>query len=434
MKKLGNIFFIFLLLSVLGIAQEIKVSIDFLIENFDYEKSKNEFSVFDEDKLSKFSHELFRYLRIVGKKNSIDFVEGSKVENIYTKFSIHFKYNNLDNSIKVECFQDKEVIFEAIGKIDSDSDIEKIIKSLSTKLLERISIIRLRFKDFEGMLRLTFEESIDEYPSFSDDGSLLAFISDRDTGNRDVYIIDLNHMYIKRNSLSGSSEYFPRISPDNSRLVFQSTRGGKWSIWIQNMSELGESNNLKRIPVSGNSYTPNCDKNGVYFVQEEGNTDIFFYDFLTEKVYKILESAEDEFSPYPSHMGIVFVRVKDDGDSGIYLLTNSKETKPLEDSPFNEFDPLVTKDNKWLIFSSNRDGVYRLWLKNLESGVIYKLTTQEDGDAFYPTVKDDIIVFSMYSKGEPDLWAVSINKYREIEQRKNNITDKIKKVLKLIED
>jgi TolB protein len=435
MKKLSGVFFALLLLNVLVISQEVKVSVDFSIENFYSEKINGESNVFGSHKLTAFSQELFRYLRIVGKKNSIDFVENSKAEDIYTRFIIYFKYDDSDNSMKVECFQDKEVIFEANGKIDSDSDIERIIKNLSTRLLERISIIRLRFKDFDGMLRLTFEEAIDEYPSFSADGSLLAFISDRDTGNRDIYILDLNRMYVKRNSLAGSSEYFPRISSDNSKLVFQSTRGGKWGIWIQDMSELSDPESLKNIPVSGNSYTPNCGEDGVYFVQEEkGNTDIFFYEFLTEKVYKILESNEEEFSPYPSHMGIVFVRVKNDGDSGIYLLTSTGETKLLEDSPFNEFDPLVTEDDQWLIFSSNRDGVYRLWLKNLKSGVVYKLTTQEDGDAFYPTIKDDIVIFSMYSKGEPDLWALSINKYREIERRKNNLVDKIEKMFKLIKN
>ena len=441
MTTLRSFFYTFILLvlfQILVLSQDLKIGISFVIEYSNkMGKIDNEETII-ENKVGNFVQELFKYLRIIGKKNSIDFVENSNNNNdidnnIYTNFIIYLQYDNSNDSIVIKCFQDKELIFEASSKMSSNSAMERLLEELSIKMLERISIIRLRFDDFEGMLRLTFNKSIDEYPCFSNDGSMLAFVSDRDNGNRDIYILDLNEMYIKRDNLPESSEYFPRISLDNSKIIFQSTRGGKWNIWIQRIDELSNVEDLKRVPVSRNAYTPSCNKEGVYFVQEEDdNTDIFFYDFSSEKVIKILESDEEEFSPVSSKLGIVFVRVKDDGDSGIYLLTKTGKIKTLEDSPFNEFDPIMTSDHEWLIFSSNRDGVYRLWLKNLNSNVIYKLTSQKDGDAFYPTIHGNTVVFSMYSKDEPDLWAVSIKKYKNIEKRKHELINKIAEIVELI--
>jgi len=433
-KKLFLLFLLLLLVQVLQFTQNLKIGIYFstISSQTDIESIDNKNSA-SYEKLENFIRELFKYLKIVGKRNSIFFTE--ETENVYTNFSIELSYDHVRNFIGIKCYQDKELVFEASGSMSSAETMEKMIIELADSILERISIIRLRFNDFEGLMRITFNQSIDEYPSFSKDGSLLAFISDRDTGNRDIYILDLNKMYVMRNNLPESSEYFPRISPDDTKLVFQSTRGGKWTIWIQNIEELGKTTSLEHIPTLRNSYTPSCDERGVYFVQETGNnTEIFFYDFSSKRIIKLLESEDEEFSPSPSRIGLVFVKMKKNGDSGIYLLESDGKVISLEDSPFNEFDPIITSDNKWLIFSSNRDGIYRLWLKNLSSGIIYKLTNQKTGDAFYPTIFEDTVVFSMYSKSEPDLWAVSIQKFKDIEKRRYLLLDKTKKLIKLLEN
>lgn len=434
MSKKLLLLLILSLLQVQQFTQNLEIGIRFFKVNEQANiESINDKKPIDYKKLDDFIQELFKYLKIVGKKNSILFTE--EVENTYTNFSIELSYNPIRSLIGIKCYQDKELIFESSGSMNSDETMEKMIIKLANSILERISIIRLRFNDFEGLMRVTFNQSIDEYPSFSDDGSFMAFISDRDTGNRDVYILNLNKMYIMRDELPESSEYFPRISPDNTKLIFQSTRGGKWNIWIQEMKAIGKTTRLENIPVSGNSYTPSCDEKGVYFVQETGdNTDIFFYDFSSKKIIKLLESEDEEFSPIPSGMGLVFVRMKKDGDSGIYLLEHNGSITTLEDSPFNEFDPIVTSDNKWLIFSSNRDGIYRLWLKNLFSDITYKLTDQETGDAFYPTVFKNIVVFSMYSKSEPDLWAVSIQKFKNIEKKRYSLLEKVKDFIELLKN
>jgi Tol biopolymer transport system component len=167
----------------------------------------------------------------------------------------------------------------------------------------------------------------------------------------------------------GSSEYFPRISPDERYLLFQGSLHGNWNIYYMPLSP----DYSKKIQLISRgryaSYNPNwIDNNTVVYVQEDATS---------------------------NHL------------VGIYELLPDGTITVLEDSPYNEFDPDVFEN--YLIFSSNRDGVFRIYAKDLVSGKVWCLTENIPYDAFYPAFSEDgkLVAFSVYSKGsEPDIWIV----------------------------
>ena len=132
MTTLRSFFYTFILLvlfQIMVLSQDLKIGISFVIEYSNkMGKIDNEETII-ENKVGNFVQELFKYLRIIGKKNSIDFVENSNNNNdidnnIYTNFIIYLQYDNSNDSIVIKCFQDKELIFEASSKMSSNSAME----------------------------------------------------------------------------------------------------------------------------------------------------------------------------------------------------------------------------------------------------------------------------------------------------------------------
>ncbi|MDK2898514.1 hypothetical protein [Thermotoga petrophila] len=272
--------------------------------------------------------------------------------------------------------------------------------------LEKVSFYLFSKNEFPDVFGLTYHPALDEYCDFS--SRYLVFSSERLSGNRNLFLIDRQNGELVPMSIYGSSEYFPRISPDERYLLFQGSLHGNWNIYYMPLS----SDYSKKIQLISRgryaSYNPNwIDNNTVVYVQEDATSNHLVVKDLTtmkEKTYYL--PFDWVFAPVKGNQGIVFVGLKE-SNFGIYELLPDGTITVLEDSPYNEFDPDVFEN--YLIFSSNRDGVFRIYAKDLVSGKVWCLTENIPYDAFYPAFSEDgkLVAFSVYSKGsEPDIWIV----------------------------
>ncbi|HEY8542611.1 MAG TPA: hypothetical protein VIL29_09525 [Pseudothermotoga sp.] len=284
----------------------------------------------------------------------------------------------------------------------------EFIRECSHYPLEKASLWLLKNNRFDKYLRITYHPSVDEYASFSPDGRYFAFITDRLSGNRNIALLDLIEGKIDILPISGSSEYFPRFSPDGKRIAFQGSLHGFWNVYVMPLENY--SKNILLIS-AGNSpaYCPNWyDENTILYVQDTETSNALYSATLARKRAKINLPIQFDmvFSPVVYRGTIYFVGLKD-SDFGIYALTPDGTVVTIENSFFNEHDPAISPDGRYLAYSCNSTGYYTIWIKDLLTQEKWCITKDIPHDAFYPSFSADgkLIAFSVYEGSyEPDIW------------------------------
>jgi Tol biopolymer transport system component/tRNA A-37 threonylcarbamoyl transferase component Bud32 len=119
------------------------------------------------------------------------------------------------------------------------------------------------------MTRLTFDSGWTTDPALSSDGKLLAYASDRATGeNLDIWLQHLGGGNPVRLTNWDSDEMEPNFSPDGSRIAFRSTRGGGGVYVVPVLG--GEP-----VQVASKGFNPRFSPDGnsiAYWVGSEGGT------------------------------------------------------------------------------------------------------------------------------------------------------------------
>ncbi|ONN26766.1 hypothetical protein XJ44_07840 [Thermosipho affectus] len=347
-------------------------------------------------------------------------LDASNLLNNYKDYKVLF----LDNYASADYFVNLYLTYDATNDIyiatykDGNYKISsrfsfKGYKSYNTFLkeiiyypLEKISFHKLRTREFNNYLHLTFHPGVDEYGDFKD-GKFL-FITDRLGGNRNIAYIDILNEQMNILPIWGSSEYYPKFSNDLKQIIFQGSLHGNWNIYIMPFSS-NYSKKIKKIS-SGklSSYTPVWYGNDkIIYIQdlEKGNL-MMIYDLKKAKYKELKTYGDMVFTPFASGTEIYYTSLNG-ANFGIYKYVNGKNEK-VEDTFYNEHDPVIYKEK--LIFTSNRDGTYRIWMKDLKTSSITCLTKDINYDVFYPTVADGLLFFSVYKDNEePDIFVKKLD-------------------------
>ncbi|QTA37850.1 PD40 domain-containing protein [Thermosipho ferrireducens] len=271
--------------------------------------------------------------------------------------------------------------------------------------LEKIALYRFKTGDFGKYLRLTYHPGVDEYGDYSPEKGLFFFITDRLAGNRNIAYMNFSDTTINILAVFGSSEYFPKLSPDGSTILFQGSLHGFWNIYTMPFSP--DYYKKIRLVSSGNkpAYGPTWyDENTVLYSQDTKTKNEMLMKSLKGNFVKPLKTyGEMSFTPFV-HNGEIYYTALHGANFGIYKLVDGTNTV-VEDTFFNEHDPVVTPDGSYLVFTSNRDGIYRIWMKDLSTGSVTCLTPDIPYDVFYPETDGKYVFFSVYKEGEePDIY------------------------------
>jgi Tol biopolymer transport system component len=230
--------------------------------------------------------------------------------------------------------------------------------------------------DGTGIQQLTNNQSSDAFPTWSPDGTRIAFESDRE-GDNDIWIMNADGSNPRNvtGAIAGN-EYFPTWSPDGTRLAFRGTYG---------------------TDLDGEIYTVRLNGTG-----------------LTRLTNNTAFDGRPEWSPNGDR--IVFVSLRD-GNSEIYAVNagGGGETRLTTNIAFDGF-PTWTPDGQRIVFKSNRSGDFDLYTMSpdgsnvtlLLSGIAGVDETQEADGVVSPD--GTLIAFTSNRLGpDPDIWVSNLD-------------------------
>jgi hypothetical protein len=344
----------------------------------------------------------------------------------------------------------KEKIAELLHRIKTARDVERGFKLALGQNIEDLS------KKWHKWLKSTYWPTVAELqdpediakrltnhrkdhnfinnsPALSPNGDQLAFLSDR-SDYFDIYLISVVDGKIKRKLLSGqTSAKFEELhwlrpglswSPDGKYLVFASKAGKSDALHILD-AEKAKVTRTIRYDLDGifsPAYSP--DGTQIAFVGlKKGHSDIYKINLETEMLENVTDDIFSDLDPSWSPDGryLAFISDRDDfleqppedfniathgyQQRDVYLADlQSGELQRITRTRSNERTPKWSPREKILSYVSDRNGVYNLYLHNLESDEFYAITNLITG-CFQPTWSaNGSLAFASFFDGGYDIF------------------------------
>lgn len=291
-------------------------------------------------------------------------------------------------------------------------------------------------------------DMLDTSPTFSPDGTLLAFVRWHAHGVANVYVVPLSGGEPKRLTFDNLKIEGLAWEPDGRHLVFSSNRGGPFGLWRVDV----DGGPAEHVPQSGRAaYSPVLSRDGRQLVYEEwaGQTNLFSLDardggapqqityttrwnwnpaaspdgkhlafasdrsgtseiWVSDRLGEQALKLTDFGGPYtsgpawsPDSLHIVFDSPAVDGNFDIYEVDAAGGTpRRLTNSPAEDRFPHYSPDGKWIYFTSRRSGAWEVWRMPAGSGDASQVTFN---GAYYSQPGPDGAVY--YSRDWTDgLW------------------------------
>jgi Tol biopolymer transport system component len=125
---------------------------------------------------------------------------------------------------------------------------------------------------------------------------------------------------------------------------------------------------------------------------------------------RLVASGKYDFAAW-TKSGQVISQTDTGGQPDLWAIdVKTGATSRITDDPYIETDPVVTRDEKHLVYSSNREGGRHLWRSNLDGSDPVRLTSGASYDYQpAPTPDGKWIIYTSDRSGPWALWKVSLN-------------------------
>jgi len=187
--------------------------------------------------------------------------------------------------------------------------------------------------DGTDQARLTTNAASDSDPSWSPDGTRIAFISSRDHFTAEIYVMDADGTDPTRLTTNTATDFQPSWSPDGTRIAFTSARDGNSEIYVMH----ADGTNQTRLTTNtANDGDPSWSPDGAsiaFASNRDGNSEIYVMDA--------------------------------DGSGQTRLTTNTAV----------DFGPAWSPDGSRIAFTSQRDGNFEIYAMNVDGSDQTRLTT-----------------------------------------------------------
>ncbi|MGD9144152.1 MAG: PQQ-binding-like beta-propeller repeat protein [Anaerolineae bacterium] len=238
--------------------------------------------------------------------------------------------------------------------------------------------------------RLTDDPAYDGWPTWSPDGSQIAFVSTR-SGNPDIYVMDADGSNLRQLTDHPANDIWPEWSPDGTRIAFPSRRDGNFEIYLMDP----DGTNLQRLThTPGHEDFPAWSPDGTQIVYarsehdegtyvmsvpsgtDAGGTERRLLDFIAFEPAWSPDGTQIAFGS--DHEGFRAVYVMDAGGDNLQRLSKTRA---------GENCPAWSPDGTRIVFASWRDGDGEIYVMDADgaeqgSGNLQKLTDNRFEDEF----------------------------------------------------
>ncbi len=257
--------------------------------------------------------------------------------------------------------------------------------------------IYLMNPDGTGLLALTQGMDRDHEPTWSPDGSRLAFVRTLmdSPSNLEIFVIQPDGTGLRQLTDHAMIDTQPDWSPDGTQLVFVSNRDS----YVERRGP-----NIRNVSVF-EIYTMNADGSGVrrltrtlgwnsmpvwspdgsliaFVTSQTGNDEIFVMNPDGTGGRNLTQQSAQDAAPAWSPDGTrLAFHSRRDGDFEIYVMNadGSAQTR-LTRSPGWDIHPTWSPDGSWIAFYSERSGNFDVYIMRADGSEIRQLTTHPDFD------------------------------------------------------
>lgn len=224
----------------------------------------------------------------------------------------------------------------------------------------------------------------------------------------------------------------PAISPDKRYVIYSKLDYTDIFNMYLDLYRLDlKSRNEQRITKGLRAYNPIflTDDSILFLKRDVGRVDIVKMDLNTGNISTFLSFTRDtqvkSVSISPNRKLLALSIWKEGGYQDIYMIDMEKKSLiQLTSDKATDSAPIFSTDGRYIIFSSDRSGVYNLYAYDIEREKFYKITNLFGG-AFEPTIGSNKIIFLGYSYEGYDLYSMNYepNNWKEVEITKEKIPE-----------
>jgi len=235
--------------------------------------------------------------------------------------------------------------------------------------------------------QVTHSDAWQMHPAISPDGGRIAYVSN-ESGDRDVYVIDVRGGNPLRITKEPSEDYCPTWFPDGSSIAFVSDRGGRDDVW--KVGQLGGSSTLLLADASYPDVSPDGKRIAFSRPSVHGDLRICVASFSEPDSVRILTGDKDglwgHIEPAWSPDGS---RICYSAQHNLWIVPSmGGNARRLTTEGAVESEPAWSPDGRYVYFSSFREGTRALWRVSARGGRPERVTMGV-GTETCPTVSRD---------------------------------------------